>query len=222
MKKIALLLSIFALFVTVGITKCEAAVNTHVIEISEKIMPQPTASADIQVPATEETKTAPRSLGDWQSRYKVPNHHPADKTKETLKNEKPSKGEHSVNDYSEYPAPAPAYVPNDPDIAAMEAVQPKCCEKCACNPDCTCGENCTCDKKHKCSRKCDCKKAGCPIKTESVEPVSPPDVKCKCEKKCKCGKRCKCDKAVCKCKKCNIQEPEPVAEPAQPVEAPAE
>jgi|GEM_PF-6768628 len=187
MKKTALLLSIFALFVTIGTTKCEAATGPHVIEISEKIMPQAFA-AYTDEPYAERPAT-PREVGDWQVKYKAPSGHAVNKAAkdETAKEKKCPKNKCLVNDYAEPPAPVPAYVPLDPDIEALDAQKGgKCCKKCACNPDCDCGENCTCSKKHRCSKDCSCNKASC-----------------QCEKNCKCKEgKCKCDKTVCKCKKC--------------------
>lgn len=165
MKKLAMLVGIFALFVTIGAARCEAAADAHVIVIPERIVPKsPVISTDMQV------------------KYKVSNTHPSDEI-----HKKCPKNKCIVNDHSEYPAPAPAYVPVDPDVGAM--AQSKCCEECNCNPDCTCGKNCTCSKKHRCSKDCNCNK-----------------ISCKCEKNCKCkAGNCKCDKAVCKCQKCNPQ-----------------
>lgn len=176
MKKLAMLISIFALFVTIGAVRCEAAAETNVIEISERIVPQSSVvSTDMQV------------------KHKAPSAHPSEKI-----SKKCPKNKCIVNDHSEYPAPAPAYVPVDSEVEAMGDNQSKCCEECNCNSACTCGKNCTCSKKRRCSKDCDCNK-----------------ISCKCEKNCKCkAGNCKCDKSVCKCQKCNPQ-PSPVAVPVE-------
>ena len=178
MKKLALLLSIFALFVTVATLRCEAVARSNVVEISEYLLPK-----------------TPEISPTMQVKYKVPNAHPKNQAAkpEMAKEKKCPKNKCIVNDYAEPPAPTPAYVPLDPDIEAYDAVKGgKCCEECACNPACDCGKTCTCSKKHKCSKDCNCNKAVCKCEKN-----------CKCT-----DKKCKCDKTACKCKKCQkLPEP---------------
>ncbi len=162
MKKIALILSIFALFVSVGIIKCEAAASANVVEISEKIMPR----------ATETSTNKPIKKADFTKHV----------NNSAAKKEECSDNGCVVQDE--------IIVPVEPEVQVIEpASKAKSNEKCDCNSKCDCGENCTCNKKNRCSKDCTCnKKCNCSKKCDCAEACScgkdGVNAKCKC-KKCK-------------------------------------
>lgn len=140
MKKLAMLIGIFALFVTIGAARCEAAADAHVIVIPERIIPKsPVISTDMQV------------------KYKTPSTHLAEEA-----SKKCPKNKCIVNDQSENPASAEA-------MAQSKCCEEcNCNPDCHCGKNCTCSKNhrcsmdCDCNKaKCKCEKNCRCKAGNC-------------------------------------------------------------